>query len=127
MSSDEQQELNINIQAENESIAQIENEVNSIRFTNTIGVLEQQIDNHSEPRSFDFESYYDLNRGQPIRVLALKIGSDGLPRFQCANHKLNLANRRAIDSHDEIKQILRSFNTSNAHIRRVVRKNRKFN
>lgn len=95
-------------------------------YANSIGFLAAPREISSSIRSFDFDNYYDLNRGQPIKTLSIKIGSNELPRFQCANHKLNLAIRRAIDLNDGIKEVIRLVNASNAHVRRSVQLNRVF-
>lgn len=67
-----------------------------------------------------------MSKGKPLENLVIKLGSDELPRFSCANHKLNFALRRAIRTYDEIVNITKLLNQSNAHIRRSIQINRMF-
>ena len=54
--------------------------------------------------------------------MEIELGTNKLPRFQCACHKLNTAIRTAIDRHtDGISEVLRKLARSNATIRRVIK------
>jgi hypothetical protein len=49
-----------------------------------------------------------------------------LPRFSCANHKLNLAVRHAIKMHQPLCNALKALNSANAHVRRCIQLNSVF-
>ena len=48
------------------------------------------------------------------------MGSDEIPRFSCANHKLNLSVCGAISIHEEFTETLKSLKKFNSHIRRSI-------
>ncbi|CAF0713084.1 unnamed protein product [Brachionus calyciflorus] len=111
-----------NVQME---VTEITNEINSLTFTSNIS-FDVKNESSIEEIELDFERFYDLNKGQPINNLTLKIGSNELPRFSCSCHKLNLAVRHAMESHITICNIIRRINNSNSHIRRSINLNRSF-
>ena len=53
---------------------------------------------------------YDLSRGERVRNLIINLGTNDLPRFSCANHKLNIGIKKAIKNHSHIKRVLRKLN-----------------
>jgi len=57
--------------------------------------------------------------------LKINLGTTDLPRFQCGDHKLNLAVRFAIKQH-ELKDILKTLNSSNKDIRKKIMLNHAF-
>ena len=67
------------------------------------------------------DNLYDLRKGTLIRDLRIKISSNYLPRFSCACHKINIAVRKAIASHDKLCNILRELNIKNKVIRRSIK------
>ena len=56
----------------------------------------------------------------------INLGSDDLPRFQCANHKLNLVIRYAISKSPEINRILSELNKCNSDIKAKIKFNHNF-
>jgi hypothetical protein len=79
-----------------------------------------------ESINLDFDQFYDFSKGQPIKNLELTIGSNDVPRFSCANHKLNLAVRHSLESHRIICQIILRITRQNSHIRNCINLNRNF-
>jgi hypothetical protein len=47
----------------------------------------------------DYIQEYDSRRGDRIKNLDIKLGSDSLQRISCAAHKTNISVRTAIKSH----------------------------
>ena len=70
--------------------------------------------------------FYDLNKGQPLKKMSITLGSSDLPRFSCANHKLNLAVRHALSLHKPASDLINKLNACSSHIRRCIQKNREF-
>lgn len=67
--------------------------------------FELELDENLE---YDFT---DINPGVPLRGqifdrFQIKLGTDEIPRFSCANHKCNIAIRMAIKSHADISRVL---------------------
>ncbi len=109
-----------NVNVEVESVLK---SLNDIEFQNEITLTE-------EPRNFDdthfefnFDSQYER---RPYETLKINFGSADLPRFSCANHKLNVAVRGAISIHHKFTQILKDLNKANSKIRRSVQLNHAF-
>ena len=75
---------------------------------------------------FNFEEEYDLENNQIIKELNIKLGSDEIPRYQCANHKLDLVARKAIKFHRRLTEITRKLNKSNAHCRKTIKLSKVF-
>lgn len=122
--SDSEIEIDINhVQTE---IDQINNEVNSISFSNPISISNT---NRFQTETVNFgndeNQMYDLTIGEPTTDLKIRLGTSELPRFSCACHKLNICLRNAIARHS-LAQKLRILNSSNAHIRRSIQLNSTF-
>lgn len=74
----------------------------------------------------DSIDFYDLNKGNPLIDLRIKLGSDELPRISCASHKLNLAVRGAMVKHKVICEHLRLINKFISGIKRSYELGRVF-
>ncbi len=76
------------------------------------------------PSEFDAKMNYHLNRTkQPLDFLELNIQSNIIPRFNCANHKLNLAVRSAILKHPVVSEHLKLLFGYNSRIRNSIQQN----
>jgi hypothetical protein len=53
-------------------------------------------------------------------------GSNSIPRFSCAAHKLDLVIRHAIEDEPTLKDIIKTLNESNASVRQKIYQNRIF-
>jgi hypothetical protein len=69
-------------------------------------------------------SQYDLRRGAPLDKLDLKIGETDVKKFNCGNHKLNIALRQAFELHEEFRDILKKINKCNSYIRNTIKLNK---
>ncbi len=66
------------------------------------------------------------NEFQSKTRFEIEIQSDKLPRFSCANHKLNLAVRRAIENNQSVSSELKQLNKFVNKVRRSHNMNRIF-
>jgi hypothetical protein len=107
------------------NIEEEEEEDNVISSENATPVSNEHLQNEEEI-NFDYDQYYDTSRGQPIENLDLTIGSNRIPRYSCANHKLNLAVRHALETHQVICRLIRRITRHNSHIRNCINLNRTF-
>ena len=64
---------------------------------------------------------FDQNLGKSISKLNINLGTDDLPRYQCADHKLDIAVKTAIKMHPELTKIIQILNKSNNHFKRVCK------
>lgn len=119
--------VNLDINFSNKELNEIENVVNGLEFAQKINLNSNDTENNETLLcEINDEAFYDLTKGTPLESFTIKLGSDELPRFSCANHKLNLAVRHAIENHNELVNILQVLNKSNSHIRRSIQLNRIF-
>ena len=122
--------FNKDIDFANKELDTVDNDINRLEFIKTIK-LKDPSDLIDQARlnisyDYDFNQYYDLNKGKPLKNLSIKLGSDELPRFSCANHKLNLAVRHAISMHPQFTEIIETLKSTISHIRRSIQTNRIF-
>ena len=69
---------------------------------------------------FNIENFQiDTHAGN--NLLKINLRSDELPRYECANHKLDLAAKRAVKEHPELVEICSKLHNSNKHFRKVVK------
>lgn len=108
----------------NSEIDGIINDTNRLEFITKVKSAEETRSLDQTTIEFNFNSHYKI---APIEKFEINFGSDDLPRFSCANHKLNIAVRGAISIHRELTQILKDLNKTNAHIRRSIQLNYAFN
>ena len=99
------------------------NSIKELEIENKIKLVQSQIDIIDEAVNIDYKSMY---KRTPIKNLGLTMGSDEIPRFCCANHKLNLSVRGAISIHEHLNETLKALNKSNSHIRRSIQLNNAF-
>ena len=79
------------------------NDANSLYFENPILIANQSLMNINHP-DFNIENFQiDTNDGN--NLLKINLGSDELPRNHCANHKLDLAAKKAVEKHPELLEI----------------------
>ena len=91
-------------------------DANSIIFPNNL--------NFTEPegiKDLNFDGNYIEESVSYMKELSLEIGSNQVPRFNCACHKLNLAIRLATRNHQELSDLLKSITQSSVNIRKVIR------
>jgi hypothetical protein len=62
-----------------------------------------------ETSEIDYNQEYDSSRGDRIKNLDIKLGSDSLPRISCAAHKTNIGVRAAIKSHSGLSTMLKNL------------------
>lgn len=68
------------------------------------------------------ESDFDVHfKKEPIKDLVINFGTCDLPRFSCANHKLNLAIRHACKNFKPLIRVVNTVNASNSHFRKTVK------
>ena len=108
-------------------------DANSITFSNIIQIsnqnnLEDENDSDGQADPIDQASLdeteqelFDQNLGKPISTLNINLGTDDLPRYQCADHKLDIAVKTAIKMHPEFTKIVQTLNKSNNHFKRVCK------
>ena len=56
-----------------------------------------------------------------MKDLNINLASSDLPRYQCANPKLDIVGRKAVKLHRELTEIAKKLNKSNARCRRVIK------
>jgi len=67
------------------------------------------------------EDQYNLSNGNElINELTLVVGSSKYPRFSCANHKINIATRKAIKSNKQLIKIVAKLNKFSSHTHQSV-------
>ncbi len=98
-------------------------DVNLLEYGTKVTLIDEERNLNETRIDFNFDSHYQK---MPFENLQINFGSDDLPRFNCANHKLNIAVRGAISIHHEFTNILKSLNKTNAHIRRSIKLNYAF-
>lgn len=108
-------------------------DANSVTFNNIIQTSNQNnlddendSDGQADPivsSAFDNIEHelFDQNLGKPISKLNINLGTDDLPRYQCADHKLDIAVKTAIKMHPELTKIIQILNKSNNHFKRVCK------
>jgi hypothetical protein len=103
--------------------------VNSIQFENHAETDEDSSDNSSDvseelaDESLDDEAPEEDNDFERFEI---ELGSSKLPRFSCANHKLNLAIKTAIGKNRTMKMDIRKTNSFISSVRRSHNLNRIF-
>ena len=101
----------------NVEVESIVDSVNSVEFENVIQSVNEPDNLDHTVIDFDFESHYDR---PPVDILKINLGSADIPRFNCANHKLNVTVRGAITVHVDLTEKLKTLKKSNSSIRRSV-------
>ena len=101
-------------------------DVNQLTFDNVIqnsnrNNLDDILLDQNELNNLITEEPYNPQLGKPIKDLNIKLGSDQIPRYQCANHKLDLSNKKSISMHKELTNMMVIINKSNKHFRRVCK------
>ena len=79
--------------------------------------MDEQINNIG----FNDTDEYDPLLGNPIPNLNIRLGTDILPRYKCADHKLDLVVKKSIKKHSELSNMITKLNTSNKHFKRVCK------
>ncbi len=110
------------IETVDSEINTIINDVNSLKYVDQVKTFEQNRTLDERNIDFNLSSHYNQKRNS----FEINFGSDHLPRFSCANHKLNIAVRGAISIHQQLTNILKDLNKQNAHIRRSIQLNYAF-
>lgn len=70
--------------------------------------------------NYDESTEYDLNRGEIIENLELKLESNVIPRFSCSAHKMNLAVRKAINATPHISNLLSRLSNFIKDVRKKI-------
>jgi hypothetical protein len=78
-----------------------ENSINILVPQTSDENLNTEDQSNIDSADFNFRNLYQNN---PIENLKINLGSDDVPRYQCANHKLDIVIRKAIQNHSEILQ-----------------------
>jgi hypothetical protein len=100
-----------------------ENSINILVPQTSDENLNTEDQSNIDSADFNFRNLYQNN---PIENLKINLGSDDIPRYQCANHKLDIVIRKAIQNHSEILAIVKKLNKSNAHFKRTCKLSRAF-
>jgi len=115
------------IQSNNDDIEDDISTVDKEVDTNIIDINKCQFKNQLKSNDLDQTNLVELAENHmPLKTFKINPGSDEIPLFLCANHKLNLVIRGAIAIHQELTQILKDVNKSNSSVRRSVKLNRAF-
>lgn len=69
---------------------------------------------------------YDRSKGEPIDDLVINLGTDDIPRINCANHIMNNAIRASIKNHPIVCADLKKLNKFAAHLKRSTELNNIF-
>ena len=101
------------IQSLNNEIVACVNDVTEMEFDKPIKVM-KIVDDNIIMLDGDSENL-------PVTYLSMTIGSNAIPRFNCACHKLNLAIRWAINNHNETKSMLNDISSANSSVLRIIR------
>ena len=67
----------------------------------------------------DEDMYENPNHGS-LKDLKINLGTNELPRFSCAAHKMNIAVRRAITAHKPLSKILKKLSKFSAKIKHSI-------
>ena len=59
----------------------------------------------------DQDEYIFDGTARQFKELTIKLGNNEIPRFSCANHKCNIAVRRAIKQHNDLTAILKKLSS----------------
>ena len=110
-------------------IIESNNDINKLTFANQIinsnnNNLDEANDENDPIDVNAFEQdqeFYDPTFGKSVTNLIINLGTDELPRFQCADHKLDIVVKKAIKMHSELSSSLQKLNKSNAHFKRVCK------
>ncbi len=84
-----------------------------------------EVDYQENNQSYDYSDEYICNNA-PIDHLDIRLGTDSIPRFCCACHKLNLAVRKAIKDTTTLSRSLAILNKFSANIRKSYNDHRIF-
>ena len=112
-----------------EDIREVISDESQTQYSNVVQTTTNPVsdaDSDEEEINFNFQEEYDLQTNQIIKDLNINLGSSDLPRYQCANHKLDIVGRKAVKLHRELREIARKLNRSNARCRRVIKLSRVF-
>ncbi len=112
-------------------IEEIINDENETRYSNVVPTTNDtrqlgEIHDEIDLINMNFDEEYDLQINNLIKELRINLGSADLPRYQCANHKLDIVGRKAVKLHRELTEIARKLNKSNARIKKIIKLSRVF-
>ena len=74
-----------------------------------------------EQRLIQDETDYNLINGRLFKDLNIEIRSGKIPRYECANHKLNISARKSIRAFKPLVKILRAINNSNVYVKKTIK------
>lgn len=103
-------------------IIESNNDINALTFTHQI--LNNNQNNLNIDNEDDLVEENVLNENDeynPTLKLNIKLGTDELARYQCADHKLDLVVKKAIKMHTELTNIIFKINKSNKHFKRCCK------
>ena len=105
-------ECNVLFEDIDNGVNDLKREVNDLQFNSVENLADWQYEelNTQDEADQNSDDDYDLNRGERVRDLIINLGTNDLPRFSCANHKLNIGIKKAIKNHHHIKRVLRKLN-----------------
>ena len=111
-------------------IIEINKDESEIQYTHVIKTKsvtnKDQNDLNEDLDDLDDDEEYNLDSDKLIKDLKINLGSADIPRYQCANHKLDIVGRKAVRLHRELRDICRKLNRSNARCRKVIKLSRVF-
>jgi hypothetical protein len=58
-----------------------------------------------------YNDQYDLTGGSGLYTFDIQIGSNTIPRYSCANHKLNIATRKAISLQEQVLEMFKDLSS----------------
>lgn len=103
-------------------------DVHTIQFSNKLqfnGRYLDEIRDQVGNEVVDISNQYSVENELLFEDLEITIGDNKITRYSCACHKLNIAVRHAISQHS-LSDILKSLNSSNRTIRKVIELNSVF-
>ena len=103
-----------------------ENDSNVFEESESESLSSESSDSSNESENDDALENDDEQHSQSITQFEITIGTDKLPRFSCANHKLNLAIRSSIGDNQSISTDLKKLNKYVKKVRRSHNMNRIF-
>ena len=91
----------------NGEIESLSTELNKIQFSNKISIASTRRELTAKENPIDQESViYDLSKKKLFQDLQINLGSNTIPRFSCACHKLNIVIQSSIENPQELKDVI---------------------
>ncbi len=90
---------------------QLIDESKAIVFNDPVDYNEENETFGSDEDSVSDNDQYEFGGGRIFKELSIKLGTSAIPRFSCANHKCNIAVRKAIRQHPALTVVLKKLSS----------------